>query len=146
MSRKEKAPKRRKLHYTKFWKRLVVFSILLMLATIILDIFFMSYLESHGLTFLVGAVDIPVSIILIMDVGFKFNDARDKIHFVRHNLLLIFSVLPISMFMLTFQMFRIFPALERLPLLGELAAFERIVKIQHGAKFIEGIRDLFRLR
>jgi hypothetical protein len=117
-----------------------------MFATILLDIFFMSYLESHGLTFLVGAVDIPVSIILIMDVGFKFNDARDKIHFVRHNMLLIFSVLPISVFMLTFRMFKIFPLLEKLPLLGELAAFERIVKIQHGAKFIEGIRDLFSLR
>ncbi len=141
---KNKASHKRKLHYTKFWKKLVVLSIIVMFVTIVLDLFYRPKLEAIGMGIYVDLIDVPVTLVLLADVGLKFNDAKDKLKFTRHNLVLIFSVLPISVAFIGFRLFRIFPALVELPLLAELASLEKVMKLQHGAKFIEGVKALFR--
>jgi len=143
---KKKTTHKRKMHYTKFWKRLVILSIIFMFVTIVLDLFYRPQLEAKGIGMYVDLIDVPITLILLADVGLKFNDAKDKFKFVRHNMVLIFSVLPISIAFMGFRLFRVFPALTELPLLAELASFERILKLQHGAKFIEGVKKLFRFR
>jgi len=117
-----------------------------MLITIVLDVFYREALETKQLEGVIDALDIPVSLVLIADVYLKYQDAGDKMKFVKKNMLLILSVLPISIFLVFFRTVRIFPLLAELPVIERLVAFERVIQAQHGVKVIEAIKELVRIR
>lgn len=134
-----------KLYKTRRWGQIVVLSLVIMITTIILDVFYAEFVHSNNLQPMIDMIDIPVTLVLFSDVAMKFNDSRNKKKFVKRNLVLIFSVLPISFALIGFRLLKLFPAIVELPLLSEFIALERVVKVQHGAKFIEAMKSFARI-
>ena len=133
-----------KIYKTRRWGQLVVLSLVIMLVTIILDVFYSEMIHANGLQTMIDAIDIPVTLVLFSDVTMRFNDSRDKKKFVKKNMLLIFSVLPISFALIGFRLLKLFPIIAELPLLSELIALEKVVKVQHGAKFLAALKTFVR--
>ena len=53
-------------------------SLVIMLVTIILDVFYSEMIHANGLQTMIDAIDIPVTLVLFSDVAMRFNDSRDK--------------------------------------------------------------------
>jgi len=133
-----------KIYKTRRWGQLVVLALVVMIVTIILDIFYMDFVLANNLQPMIDAIDIPVTLVLFSDVAMRFKDSQDKKKFVKKNMILIFSVLPISFALIGFRFQKLFPAIMELPLLSELIALEKVVKVQHGAKFLEALKSVVR--
>ncbi|HIH10737.1 TPA: hypothetical protein HA241_00945 [Candidatus Woesearchaeota archaeon] len=134
-----------KIYKTRRWGQLVVLALVVMIVTIILDVFYMDFVNANNLQPMIDAIDVPVTLVLFSDVAMRFKDSRDKKKFVKRNMILIFSVLPISFALIGFRFLKLFPVITELPLLSELIALEKVVKVQHGAKFLEALKSFVRI-
>lgn len=133
-----------KIYKTRKWGQIVVLALVIMIVTIILDVFYADFIQANNLQQMIDAIDVPVTLVLFSDVAMRFKDSRDKKKFVKRNMVLIFSVLPISFALIGFRFLKLFPVIAELPLLSELIALEKVVKVQHGAKFLEALKTFVR--
>jgi hypothetical protein len=137
------APKK-KLHYTKLWKRIVLGSLIFMMASIAGEFFFHEYLTAHGWLEPIQLADVPVSLILLSDIALHFQDAKDKKRFLATHALEIIAVLPIAGVLIMFRSLRFVPLMAEIPLIAELTAADKIIKMEKSFRLLEGFRELLR--
>lgn len=137
---------RKKIYYTKWWKRLVVISTGIMIVSIIGETFFIELLESSGAITFFRIVDIPTSLFMITDIWLQFNDRRNKKRFIRNHALEIIALVPFASLFLFLRTVQFANFLERVPFLTKLLTVERVARIEKSFKLFEGLLKLFKIR
>jgi hypothetical protein len=131
-------PLRRK----EYWRVLVSASLILLIAMIALEMLVPEFLFSVLAEEAIGVSEVFLSGILLFDIYLGFLDARNKVLFLRRNMLRILVFLPWGAIFRGFALLKMEAVFAELPLYSELIATERAANAAKGIRLAGKVEEL----
>lgn len=127
-------------HHTELWRKATVYSLGILVAVMLAEVFFSSVLDKYIPSLMLEIFEIVLSSFLLLDVLLWFIEARNKYNFVKRNWLKIAAVLPFAIF---FRGLRFLEIETLLPVLiqseaalGFTTALENVFRFEKGVRFV----------
>ncbi len=111
---------------TRAWRLFIVFTVLCLLALILVEWFFMEALSPYFTIEMLEFLTLIFTFVLMLDIYVSFLKAKDKKKFLKNNMLKILIILPWGTFFRALSVLRLERAFAEVPLIADILAMEKL--------------------